>query len=69
MTILGSHTHNSHRPRELPPPGSAISRLPRHRPTHEEISRLAYFYWESRGRPHGSSVEDWFRAERDLNNS
>ena len=35
-------------------------------PTHEEIARLAYAYWEARGHPHGSAQEDWFRAEREL---
>jgi hypothetical protein len=35
-------------------------------PSHEEIARLAYAYWEARGRGHGSAQEDWFRAEREL---
>ena len=35
-------------------------------PSHEEIARLAYAYWEARGHPHGSAQEDWFRAEREL---
>jgi hypothetical protein len=35
-------------------------------PSHEEIARLAYAYWEARGRRHGSPQEDWFRAEREL---
>ena len=35
-------------------------------PTHEEIARLAYAYWEARGRQHGSAEEDWYRAEREL---
>jgi len=35
-------------------------------PLHEEIARLAYAYWETRGHPHGSAHEDWFRAEREL---
>lgn len=35
-------------------------------PTYEEIARLAYNYWEARGRPHGSPEEDWLRAEQDL---
>jgi hypothetical protein len=26
------------------------------------IERLAYSYWEQRGRPHGSPEVDWFRA-------
>ncbi len=30
---------------------------------HEEIARLAYFYWEARGCPIGSPEEDWYRAE------
>jgi hypothetical protein len=35
-------------------------------PTHEEIARLAYLYWEARGCRGGSPWEDWFRAEREL---
>jgi hypothetical protein len=30
---------------------------------HGEIARLAYKYWEDRGRPIGSPREDWFRAD------
>jgi Protein of unknown function (DUF2934) len=30
------------------------------------IAELAYRYWEDRGRPWGSSEEDWFRAEDEL---
>jgi hypothetical protein len=39
----------------------------RRAPTHEEIARLAYSYWEARGRRGGSALEDWLRAERELN--
>jgi hypothetical protein len=35
-------------------------------PVHIYIQRLAYQFWEDRGRPCGSSEEDWFRAEREL---
>ena len=35
-------------------------------PSHDEIARLAYAYWEARGRRHGSHQEDWYRAEREL---
>jgi hypothetical protein len=35
-------------------------------PTHEEIARLAYSYWEARGCRGGSPVEDWLRAEREI---
>jgi Protein of unknown function (DUF2934) len=32
----------------------------------EHIAALAYELWESRGRPEGTDLEDWFRAERHL---
>jgi hypothetical protein len=35
-------------------------------PSHQEIARLAYSYWEARGCRGGSPWEDWFRAEREL---
>ncbi|HXB68069.1 MAG TPA: DUF2934 domain-containing protein [Candidatus Acidoferrales bacterium] len=42
-------------------------------PTHEEIARLAYSYWEARGREAGcgevardNTEADWLRAEREL---
>jgi hypothetical protein len=35
-------------------------------PAREEIARLAYSYWEQRGRRGGSPEEDWLRAEREL---
>jgi hypothetical protein len=38
----------------LPPPDAA------------EIARLAYSYWEARGRQGGSPEQDWLRAEREL---
>jgi len=34
--------------------------------THEDIAKLAYSYWASRGYQGGCSVEDWLRAEREL---
>lgn len=33
---------------------------------HEEIQRLAYFYWLERGGQGGSPEDDWFRAEAEL---
>jgi hypothetical protein len=30
------------------------------------IAPLAYRYWEMRSSPLGSSDEDWFRAEREI---
>jgi Protein of unknown function (DUF2934) len=32
----------------------------------EQIEKLAYRFWEERGRPFGSSEEDWFKAEREF---
>ena len=32
----------------------------------EEIARLAYFFWEDRGRTGGSPEDDWFRAEQEI---
>ena len=31
---------------------------------HEFVAKLAYQYWQERGRPFGSPEADWFRAER-----
>jgi hypothetical protein len=31
-----------------------------------EIEKLAYWFWEERGRPFGSPEDDWFKAEREL---
>jgi hypothetical protein len=53
------HTHRS-RSYDLP-----ASRQPV-RPSHAEIERLAYAYWEARGRQGGSALEDWLRAEKEL---
>jgi len=36
------------------------------KPSHEDISVLAYSYWLERGQPDGSPEEDWLRAEREL---
>ena len=33
---------------------------------HDGIARLAYRFWEERGRAEGSPEEDWLRAEREL---
>ena len=31
-----------------------------------ETARLAYSYWEARGRGHGSADADWVRAEQEI---
>jgi Protein of unknown function (DUF2934) len=32
----------------------------------EDVARLAFSYWEQRGRQHGSPEADWVRAEQEL---
>jgi Protein of unknown function (DUF2934) len=32
----------------------------------EQIEKLAYRFWEERGRPFGSPEKDWFKAEREV---
>ena len=36
------------------------------KPSHEEIAKLAYTYWLSRGCAGGSPDDDWLRAELEL---
>ena len=38
----------------------------RGRPSRDEIARLAYYFFETRGRRHGHDVDDWMSAEREL---
>jgi len=35
-------------------------------PARDQVATLAYELWESRGRPDGTDLEDWFQAERRL---
>lgn len=57
---------------QLSPTASGHKELPRQAEVssavdlHAEIERLAYIYWEQRGRQHGSPMEDWLRAEREV---
>ncbi len=36
------------------------------RPSRDEIARLAYEFYETRGRRDGHDVDDWLSAEREL---
>jgi hypothetical protein len=38
----------------------------RNRPSRDEIARLAYHFYETRGRCGGSAVDDWLAAEQEL---
>ena len=55
--------------------GSASKRRPRvndprtdgrDQPTHDDIAHRAYQLYEERGCGHGRALEDWLRAEREL---
>jgi hypothetical protein len=46
-------------------PRTSATALPEPLMDHE-IAPLAYLYWEARGRPTGSALEDWLRAEQDI---
>ena len=35
-------------------------------PSRDEIARLAYHFYEKRGRQDGQDVDDWLSAEREL---
>jgi hypothetical protein len=48
------------------PYDNAESRQQNLNPSHEEIARLAYAYWEERACQGGSPEEDWYWAEREV---
>ena len=48
------------------PAAIEIVAVPVSEPSNEEIARLAYSYWESRGYQGGSQEEDWYRAVQEL---
>jgi hypothetical protein len=51
------------------PPGGAAAESPGPgvlEPDPGKIARLAYSYWEARGRNGGNPEEDWLRAEQQL---
>ena len=61
-----THTCAAPRSHRIRPPYASPSPRPHLKPTDAEIAKLAYSYWEARGRKHGSALEDWLRAEREL---
>lgn len=48
------------------PEAKAVQEQHMHGLNHDEVARLAYQFWEERGRPCGSSEIDWWRAEQEL---
>lgn len=62
-----THANRTRQDAIIRDPGSAAEvSASRARPSHEEVARLAYSYWEARGGQGGSSWQDWFDAEREL---
>jgi hypothetical protein len=61
-----SHSVRSQKttPEAAPAPVAAPVAAPSYEDLQQEIARLAYFFWEERGRQPGSSVDDWLKAER-----
>ena len=53
-------------PPEAPVSVSTETLRPNPGAAHEDIARLAYSYWEARGRQGGSPEADWLRAEQEL---
>ena len=62
-----THKHTKTTIAETPamPTGVEVA-APVAEPSHEEIARLAYSYWEARGYQAGSPDEDWLRAVNEL---
>jgi hypothetical protein len=44
--------------------GARVTKL--YQPSHDEIARLAYSYWQARHGQGGSAYDDWLRAEKEL---
>ena len=62
-----THTIRTRQDASIRDPGSAAEvAASGARPSHDEIARLAYSYWEARGGQGGSPLGDWFDAEREL---
>lgn len=48
---------------------SRLSQRARHKPTHEEIAKVAYGLYEQEGKPDGKALEHWFNAEAMIENN
>ena len=59
-------TKMAREPENVSDEAAEASDQPQRPPSHDEISRLAHFYWLERGDELGSPNEDWLRAERNL---
>ena len=63
-SAVAVHKHKSKKTTEQTIAASPVPEV--YVPTRDEISLLAYSYWESRGYQGGSPEEDWLRAEHEL---
>ncbi len=64
LTEMASGTHH-HKP-TAPSATKALDDAPSRTIHPNQVAELAYSYWVARGCTHGSSEEDWLRAERPL---
>ena len=66
--IVAADTTDSYdsRAADLRPCGAGEYSSRRTSSRHEEIARIAYCLYESRGRQDGHDMEDWLRAEQEL---
>ncbi|HYI95305.1 MAG TPA: DUF2934 domain-containing protein [Bryobacteraceae bacterium] len=66
-TVTAKAAHKHHTKSTIDPVVDAVMEAPVSIPaTHDAIARLAYSFWEARGRQGGSSDQDWLRAESEL---
>lgn len=69
--MAGGRTPVAHNPAILPPMKNTTSPLSPLEPAastaaHNAIARRAHALWVARGSPHGSPLEDWLEAERQI---
>lgn len=53
-------------PKVVEPAPVAVMTVTKATPSHDDIARRAYELWLQRGAPHGTHLEDWLSAEREL---
>jgi hypothetical protein len=70
-SATGNAAHKHHAKKSVDTPAEAPVETPQAAAvavsvSHEQIAKLAYSYWEARGRQDGFAEQDWLRAEREL---
>src|SRR5688572_617016 len=66
-SVTGKAAHKHHSKSNVEPVVDPVMESPAPiAVSHDAIARLAYSFWEARGRQGGSSDQDWLRAESEL---